>query len=106
MGTNCAPLLADLFLCSYENEFLDSIVRSGHRRLAKSFNLCYRYIDDLIVFKVTGSSLLIHASVYSLFVVIYSVISNMTGYSHSCHSIKLIHWGAPERDVLSDKMVL
>ena len=21
MGTNCAPLLADLFLCSYENEF-------------------------------------------------------------------------------------
>ena len=36
MGTNCAPLLADLFL--------------GHRRLARSFNLCYRYIDDLIVF--------------------------------------------------------
>ena len=24
--------------------------RSGHRRLARSFNLCYRYIDDLIVF--------------------------------------------------------
>ena len=23
---------------------------SGHRRLARSFNLCYRYIDDLIVF--------------------------------------------------------
>ena len=23
MGTNCAPLLADLFLYSYENEFLD-----------------------------------------------------------------------------------
>ena len=26
------------------------IFRSGHRRLARSFNLCYRYIDDLIVF--------------------------------------------------------
>ena len=50
MGTNCAPLLADLFLYSYENEFLDNIIRSGHRRLARSFNLCYRYIDDLIVF--------------------------------------------------------
>ena len=30
----------------------------------------------------------------------------MTGYSHSYHLIKLIHWGAPQRDVLSDKMVL
>ena len=26
------------------------MIRSGHRRLARSFNLCYRYIDDLIVF--------------------------------------------------------
>ena len=50
MGTNCAPLLADLFLYSYENEFLDNMIRSGHRRLPRSFNLCYRYIDDLIVF--------------------------------------------------------
>ena len=50
MGTNCAPLLADLFLYSYENEFLDNMIRSGHRRLARLFNLCYRYIDDLIVF--------------------------------------------------------
>ena len=50
MGTNCAPLLADLFLYSYENEFLDNMIRSGHRRLARSFNLCYRYIHDLIVF--------------------------------------------------------
>ena len=50
MGTNCAPLLADLFLYSYENEFLDNMIRSGHRRLARSSNLCYRYTDDLIVF--------------------------------------------------------
>ena len=35
---------------TYENEFLDNMIRSGHRRLARSFNLCYRYIDDLIVF--------------------------------------------------------
>ena len=50
IGTNCAPLLADLFLYSYENEFLDNMIKSGHRRLARSFNLCYRYIDDLIIF--------------------------------------------------------
>ena len=28
MGTNCAPLLADLFLYSYENEFLDKLIRA------------------------------------------------------------------------------
>ena len=50
MGTNCAPLLADHFLYSYENEFLDNMIRSGNRRLARSSNLCYRYTDDLIVF--------------------------------------------------------
>ena len=50
MGTNCAPLLADLFLYSYESEVLDNMIRGGHRKLARSFSLCYRYIDDLIVF--------------------------------------------------------
>ena len=50
MGTNCAPLIADLFLYSYENEFLDNMIRNGHRRLARLFNLCYRYMNDLIIF--------------------------------------------------------
>ena len=50
MGTNCAPLLADLFLYSYENEFLDKLIKEGKRRLARKFNLSYRYIDDLISF--------------------------------------------------------
>ena len=26
------------------------MIRSGHRRLARSYNLCYRYTDDLILF--------------------------------------------------------
>ena len=50
MGTNCAPLLADLFLYSYESEFLDNMIGSGHRKLARSLSLYYRYTDDLIVF--------------------------------------------------------
>ena len=50
MGTNCAPLITDYFLFSYENEFLDNMIRSGLRILARSFNLYFRYIDDLIVF--------------------------------------------------------
>ena len=48
MRTNCAPLLANLFL--YANEFLDNMITSGHMKLARSFNLCYRYTDGLIVF--------------------------------------------------------
>ena len=52
MGTNCAPLLADLFLYSYENEFLDKLIKEGKRKLARKFNLSYRYIDDLISFKL------------------------------------------------------
>ena len=50
MGTNCAPLLADLFLYSYESEFFDKLVKEGKRKLARKFNLAYHYIDDLIAF--------------------------------------------------------
>ena len=50
MGTNCAPLLADLFLYSYGSGFLDNMIRGGHRKLARSFDQHYQYIDDLIVF--------------------------------------------------------
>ena len=39
MGTNCASLLADLFLYSYESEFLNNMIRGGHRKLARSFML-------------------------------------------------------------------
>ena len=39
MGTNCAPLLADLFLYSYESEFLDKLINKGKRKLARKFNL-------------------------------------------------------------------
>ena len=49
--------------------------------------------------KVTGDSLLIHE--LSLFIGLYSVTSDMTGY----HSIKFIHCSALQRDALSDKIV-
>ena len=50
MGTNCAPLLADLFPYSYENEFLDKLIKEGKRKLSRKFNLSYSYVDDLISF--------------------------------------------------------
>ena len=36
MGTNCAPLLANLFLYSYENEFLDKLIKEGKESLPES----------------------------------------------------------------------
>ena len=45
---NCAHLLTDLFLYSYENEFLDKLIEEGKIKLARKFNLSYRYTDDLI----------------------------------------------------------
>ncbi|KAK3087493.1 hypothetical protein FSP39_006613 [Pinctada imbricata] len=48
MGTNCAPLLADIFLYSYEAEFILSLVSEGKRYLAFDFNFTYRYIDDVL----------------------------------------------------------
>jgi hypothetical protein len=48
MGTNCAPLLADLFLYSYELEFLQKIVKDKKIHEARAFNFTYRYIDDVL----------------------------------------------------------
>jgi hypothetical protein len=48
MGTNCAPLLADLFLYSYEAEFVQKLLRDNNKKLAMSFNHTFRYIDDVL----------------------------------------------------------
>ena len=51
MGTNCAPLLADLILYSYEADFVQSILKAGKKHLAQQFNFTYRYIDDVLSLK-------------------------------------------------------
>ena len=48
MGTNCAPLLTDLFLYSYESEFLQKLVKDKKIHEARAFNFTYRYIDDVL----------------------------------------------------------
>ena len=44
-GTNCAPILADYFY-SFENKFLDNMIRTGYRRLTVSFIYA---IDNLMI---------------------------------------------------------
>ena len=48
MGTNCAPLLADLFSYSYESEFLQKLIKDKKIHEARAFNFTYRYIDDVL----------------------------------------------------------
>ena len=46
--TNCAPLLADIFLYSYEAEFIQSLLSTGRKQLASRFNFTYRCIEDVL----------------------------------------------------------
>ena len=55
MGTNCAPLLADLFLYSYEADFIQKLLNQKKKKLAVSFNLTFRYIEDFYKFIMTIS---------------------------------------------------
>jgi hypothetical protein len=48
MGRNCAPLLADLFLYSYESEFLQKFVKEKKMHEARAFTFTYRYFDDVL----------------------------------------------------------
>jgi len=48
MGTKFAPLLADLSLYSYEADFIQGLLKKNEKKLARSFNFTYRYIDDVL----------------------------------------------------------
>ena len=48
IGTNCTPLLADLFLHSYEADFNTDLMRKKEHRLARSLNLSFPYIDYVL----------------------------------------------------------
>jgi hypothetical protein len=47
MGTNCALLLADLFLYSYEVEFIQKLLHEKKKSLV-TFNSTFRYIDYVL----------------------------------------------------------
>ena len=48
MGTNCAPLVADLFLYYYERDFMDSLNHDNQADVIEAFNSTSRYLDDLL----------------------------------------------------------
>ena len=48
MGTNCAPLVAHLFLFCYERDFMTSLSRENQANVIEAFNSTSRYLDDLL----------------------------------------------------------
>ena len=48
MGTNCAPLVADLFLFCYERDFMLSLSDNNQTDIIEAFNSASRYLDDLL----------------------------------------------------------
>ena len=47
VGTNCAPLLSDLFLYLYKAGFTQRLLKKNKKKLVRSFNFIFRYIDDV-----------------------------------------------------------
>ena len=48
MGTNCAPLVADLFLLCYGRDFMLSLSEDNQSGVIEAFNSTSRYLDDLL----------------------------------------------------------
>jgi hypothetical protein len=48
MRTNCTPLLPDLFIYSDDVCFIQGLLKKNEKKLARSFNFTFRYIDDVI----------------------------------------------------------
>ena len=48
LGTGCALLLSVLFFYSYEADFIQELLKKNEKKLARSFNFTFRYIDDVL----------------------------------------------------------
>ena len=53
MGTDCAPLLANLFLFYYEYRYMKNLIKNN-LTLAKKYSHTVRYIDDLLTLNNSG----------------------------------------------------
>ena len=47
-GTNCAPLVVDLFVFCYERDFMLSLSDNNQTDIIEAFNSTSRYLEDLL----------------------------------------------------------
>ena len=64
MGTNCAPVVAILFLFCYERDFMLSLSEDNQSVVIKAFNSTSRYLDDIL--NIGKTSLIAWSTVYTL----------------------------------------
>ena len=64
MGTNCAHLVADLFLFCYERDFMLSLSEDNKSGVIEAFNSTSRYLDDLL--HIDNNFLIAWSTVYTL----------------------------------------
>jgi hypothetical protein len=48
MGTNCGPVVANLYLYAYESKFIDGLIQNNQTETAKKFHTTFRFIDDVL----------------------------------------------------------
>ena len=48
IGTNCAPLVADLFLFCYESDFMMPLSDDKQTDVIDAFSTTSRYLDDIL----------------------------------------------------------
>ena len=106
LGTSRAPLLADLFLYSYESDFIYGLLKKNDKKLTWSFNFTFRYKDDdsegrLINLYVATFQQQVHME-YTLY------ISWFIQYSRACGSYKdfLDSRLLPTRKILNQGILL
>ena len=76
LGTNCTPLVADLFLYCYERDFMDSLNHDNQADVGPGSNWCFSFAPELVgysaprdlhrraAYSICESWFLIHQDVY------------------------------------------
>jgi hypothetical protein len=79
MGTNCAPILADLFVYSYESEFLQQLVKDKKIHEARAFNFIANQLRD--VNTICRRSWYIAAHIWKIYDFIIEVVPFIINFS-------------------------
>ena len=100
MGTNCAPLIANLFLYYFERDFMSNLQKSKPFDLIDKFNDTSRYLDD--IFTIDNPGFAEHIPV------IYwtpkeTLQSSLLNYFIKCDYMAFLHLVKVVRDVFEDK---
>lgn len=70
MRPNCAPLLANLFLYQYNDDFIQEFLMKKVKTLPLSFKLALCYIDDVKIYKQLPSKISVIIGITSIYIAI------------------------------------